>query len=77
MDVPAWSRSLGNTPEVKRMFVAQSGRGKGIGKRLLDAIIGQARTLEVRFVRLETGIAPTGGDQPLQEVRILQDRPVR
>ncbi len=42
--------------EVKRMYVDESGRGKGIGKLLLETIIEQAKKLEVSLLRLETGI---------------------
>lgn len=42
--------------EVKRMYVDETGRGKGIGKLLLDAIIERAKQRGVKLLRLETGI---------------------
>lgn len=40
--------------EVKRMWVARSVRGMGVGKRILDAIESQARESGVLRLRLET-----------------------
>ncbi len=42
--------------EVKRMYVDEAGRGKGLGKLLLDAIIERAKQCDVKLLRLETGI---------------------
>jgi ribosomal protein S18 acetylase RimI-like enzyme len=36
------------------MWVADSGRGLGLGRRLLEALEAQARALDLRTVRLET-----------------------
>ncbi len=45
----------GSTAELKRMFVAPSVRGKGIGRSLVMALEQEARTLGVSRVVLETG----------------------
>jgi GNAT superfamily N-acetyltransferase len=42
---------------LKRMWVAESARGLGIGRRMLEALEGQARKLGLRKVRLETNDA--------------------
>jgi putative acetyltransferase len=41
--------------EVKRMFVRDSDRGRGIARRLLEALEARARELGYRVLRLETG----------------------
>ena len=43
--------------EVKRMWVAPSARGLGLGRRLLGAVEEQARARQVRTLRLETNRA--------------------
>src|SRR4051812_10110976 len=43
------------TGEVKRMFVRDADRGRGIARRLLEAIDARARELGYRALRLETG----------------------
>jgi putative acetyltransferase len=42
--------------ELKRMWVSPAVRGKGIGRRMIDAIEAAARARGVRVLRLETGI---------------------
>jgi GNAT superfamily N-acetyltransferase len=44
-----------STAELKRMFVAQPFRGRGIGRVLVTALEDEARRLGVRHVVLETG----------------------
>lgn len=44
-----------STAEIKRMYVAPAARGSGVGRRMLDALIEQARQLGVSRVVLETG----------------------
>jgi GNAT superfamily N-acetyltransferase len=41
-------------PDIKRMWVADSARGLGIGRRLLAALEDRARAHGSRVVRLET-----------------------
>ena len=41
--------------EIKRMYVAADRRGRGVGRRILEALEGEARRLGVRRIVLETG----------------------
>lgn len=41
--------------EVKRMFVRDEAKGKGIGKLLLQQCIAAAKELKYKFIRLDTG----------------------
>jgi GNAT superfamily N-acetyltransferase len=43
------------TAEIKRMFVTPDRRGRGVGRRLLDALERAAADLGCRRVRLDTG----------------------
>jgi putative acetyltransferase len=43
--------------EIKRMWVEEEGRGQGIARRILDALIETAREAGVAVLRLETGVA--------------------
>ncbi|HVJ51193.1 MAG TPA: GNAT family N-acetyltransferase [Aliidongia sp.] len=45
----------GNWAEVKRMWVEESARGRGIARQVLDALMVEARAAGVRLLRLETG----------------------
>jgi len=47
------------TAELKRMYVAPAGRGRGLGRRLVAALEAEARALDVRRLVLETGIRQT------------------
>jgi putative acetyltransferase len=44
-----------DTAELKRMYVAPSHRGRGVGRRLIAALEQEARTLGVSRIVLETG----------------------
>lgn len=44
------------TAEIKRMWVDPETRGFGVGRKLLDSLLGLARRAGVSVVRLETGI---------------------
>lgn len=41
--------------EIKRMYVAPTARGRGVGRRILDALEAEARRLGARRLVLETG----------------------
>jgi len=43
------------TAELKRMYVAPLARGQGLGRRLVDTLEAEARTLGARRLVLETG----------------------
>ena len=47
----------GGPSDIKRMWVAESARGLGIGRRLLDELEQQARDSGARRVQLETNQA--------------------
>ena len=49
----------GDSPELKRLFVDDSARGRGIAAALLAAAEGHARTAGARVIRLETGTRST------------------
>jgi GNAT superfamily N-acetyltransferase len=46
----------GETAELKRMYVAPALRGMGLGRRLVEALEAEARSLGARRLVLETGI---------------------
>lgn len=50
----ALKRTAPEVAEVKRMWVAPSSRGLGMGRRVLDALEERARAFGLRIIRLET-----------------------
>jgi GNAT superfamily N-acetyltransferase len=58
-DAPAGCGALrlleGGDAEVKRMFVVPALRGRGVGRRILEALEAEARRLGARRLVLETG----------------------
>jgi putative acetyltransferase len=46
----------GGYGEVKRMYVEEAGRGRGIGRKLLEQLVMFARMSGLQVLRLETGI---------------------
>ena len=46
----------GGYGEVKRMYVEEAGRGRGIGSKLLEQLVMFARMSGLQVLRLETGI---------------------
>ena|SRR5947207_457925 len=46
----------GDYGEVKRMYVREARRGRGLGKAILGHLAGYAQQQQVRLIRLETGI---------------------
>ena len=60
--------------EMKRLYVSPRGRGLGLGRALIDAIIGEAKRIGCREIRLDTPADHGRGDLPLQESRVHIDR---
>ena len=54
------------TGEIKRMYVAPSARGGGVGARILDKLERHARALGIRRLLLETG------ERQVEAVRLYQ-----
>ncbi|MBL9139102.1 MAG: GNAT family N-acetyltransferase [Verrucomicrobiales bacterium] len=49
----------GQTGELKRMYVAPEARGRGLGRRLVEALETEARALGAKKLVLETGVRQT------------------
>ena len=48
-------KQVGNgVAEIQRMYVRPAARGRGVGRRMLERLLSQARTLGVETVRLES-----------------------
>jgi putative acetyltransferase len=43
--------------EIKRMWVEEAARGRGIARRVLNALIAQTASAGIEILRLETGVA--------------------
>lgn len=58
-DMPAGCGGLcrleADTAEIRRMYVLPALRGRGVGRAILERLVGEARALGYRRVRLETG----------------------
>jgi putative acetyltransferase len=48
-------RINGSSAELKSMHTVEEARGKGLGRRMLAALLDEARRLELEKVQLETG----------------------
>ncbi len=53
----------GEAAEIKRLWVAPSARGLGVGRRLMDAAEDAARSLSIKLLRLDTNSALTEAGQ--------------
>jgi putative acetyltransferase len=42
--------------EIKRMWVEESARGRGVARKVLDGLIAEARGAGIEVIRLETGV---------------------
>ena len=51
----AWRRTAETTCEVKRVFVVDKAKGRGLGRRLVEALIRSARADGFRLMQLDTG----------------------
>ncbi len=58
LGVGALKRLDGRHAELKSMHTAEAARGRGIGRAMVDHLIGVARELGFRRVSLETGSMP-------------------
>ena len=54
-----WRRRDESTAEIKRMYVADSARGRGLARRLLDELEATARAAGVGRIVLNTGFRQT------------------
>jgi len=51
----ACMRDLGNSvAEISRMYVKPNYRGKGLGRKILDKLVYEAKSMHMRFLRLDT-----------------------
>ena len=46
----------GEWAEIKRMWVEEDARGRGISKKMLNTLLSEAKDAGVKVVRLETGV---------------------
>jgi ribosomal protein S18 acetylase RimI-like enzyme len=60
--------------EMKRLYVSPEGRGTGVGKKLVEAVVGEAERIGYREMRLDTlpsmteatGLYRASGFEPIQ-----------
>ncbi len=51
----AWRHSSPTTCEMKRVFVMDKAKGRGLGRRLVDALVASAQSHGFRLMQLDTG----------------------
>jgi GNAT superfamily N-acetyltransferase len=51
----AWRQTSPTTCEMKRVFVMDKAKGRGLGRQLVDALIASARSHGFRLMQLDTG----------------------
>lgn len=54
--VGAWHRLADGTCEMKRVFVAERAQGRGVGRRLCEALLADARRAGFALMRMDTSV---------------------